>query len=296
LISIFLNNIAHLALKVAGGIAIACMVAVLLCADDPQQPRKVNIGPAAAAEVTTLSLPQTGVSQASIQATDLYLPSGYRKSDVGKAVASVSSLRQYSASQLIGSDGTNPSGADVLPLGSRILARLDDQLHSTETMTPAIATILDDGADPNGSVVVPAGTKAFGQASFDNSTQRMQIRFHTLVFADGHQSPISAIALFSDGSAGLVGSYHSSSGMQQAGRFISQFISGLAGGMREKQVTVGGQAFDKGTFKNGLLTGTADAASDQSRRIGQEMEGTKPYLEVPGGTEFQLFLDKEFAL
>ncbi|MCB9254203.1 MAG: TrbI/VirB10 family protein [Bdellovibrionaceae bacterium] len=230
------------------------------------------------------SQPTPGSSQA---ANTIY--EQYRLGSVGTAKP----LRQYGASQLVrrgdGNDG------DKLPMGSTIPAKLLNAVLSSDSNSPVIAEVMEEVYWKN-TVMIPAGTKAIGQGTLDDGIERLQVRFHTLVYPEGQQKSISALALLGDGSSGIAGDFHSRTFPKQAGRFAGTFIGGLAQGLKDKDSR--GQAgivFEPGSLKNGLLNGIAASSLDQANALANDSERLKPYLEVPSGTAFLLYLEREFS-
>lgn len=238
------------------------------------------------------SAPATTTPSGSIPETP---PTDFTKNPYAQEKPKVSlDSRSFGASQLVKRGGNASGGSgDVLPLGTTVRAKLANTVISSDSNSPVIGMFAED-AQFGGTVIIPAGTRVFGQALLDDSSRRLQIRFHTVVFEDGSQAPISAIALQADGSSGLPGSFHSGSLNQQVGRFGGNFVSGLAAGMKEKQSGGLGGPLEPGSVKNGLLNGLSEAASDQAQVFSQEMQNTRPYLEVPMGTGFVLYLEREF--
>lgn len=203
--------------------------------------------------------------------------------------------RQYGSSQIVRSaDGGAGLGLG-LPMGSTVPVRLLNTLLSTDAKQPVMAEVLEDASWRN-SVLIPMGAKAIGTASFDDTAKRLQIRFNTFVYPEGDQHPVSALALLSDGSSGLPGDYHSGTTQKQIGRFLGDFIGGLADGMKERQA--GGQsgiAFEPGSLRNGVLNGITVSSLDQAKSFSEDMQNVKPFLEVPGGSTFFLYLEKEYS-
>ena len=202
--------------------------------------------------------------------------------------------RNYGASQLV-RRGDGRTSMDGIPMGSLVPLKLLNKVLSSDNDAPVLAIVTEDVLSKN-TVLIPEGTKAIGQASLDDTTRRLKMRFNTLVFPEGDQHSISGLGVLQDGSSGLEGDYHSGDFSKQAGRFIGDFVGGLADGM--KDVTTQGQVgipFQPGGIKNGLLNGISNASSDQAKTYGDQMKNVRPYLEVPAGVFFYLFLDKEFS-
>ena len=216
-------------------------------------------------------------------------------SSVGLGASRGQSPRQYGSSQIVrAGDGALGNGSG-LPVGSTLPVRLINTLLSSDSGQPVIAEVMDDAIWKN-SVLIPAGTKAIGNAAFDDAAKRLQIRFHTFVYPEGDQHPVSAMALLENGSSGLPGDYHSGAAKKQFGRFFGNFVGGLADGMKDRQA--GGQSgivLEPGSVKNGVLNGLAASSLDQAKALSEGMQNTKPYLEVPGGSTFLLYLEKEYS-
>lgn len=210
----------------------------------------------------------------------------------GMSAAAVSP-RQYGASQIVrGGDGSNGFG---LPMGSTITARLINTLLSSDSAQPVIAEVSEDAVWRN-SILIPMGARAVGTASFDDAAKRLQIRFTTFIYPDGSQHPVQAMALLENGSSGIPGDYHSGATQKEVGRFLGNFVGGLADGMKERQVGgQGGMAFEPGSLKNGILNGITASSLDQAKAFSEGMQHVRPYLEVSGGTAFLLYFEREYS-
>ncbi|MBI3557955.1 MAG: TrbI/VirB10 family protein [Deltaproteobacteria bacterium] len=213
----------------------------------------------------------------------------------GRAAGGGSSNRQYSASQIVRGSPDGAGNGFGLPMGSTLRVRLLNKLLSSDASQPVIAEVLEDAVWRN-SALIPAGARAMGTASFDDAAKRLQIRFHTFVYPEGDQHPVSALALASDGSSGLAGDYHSGTTQKEVGRFLGNFVGGLADGMKDRQA--GGQSglgLEPGSIKNGILNGVTVSSLDQAKAFSEGMQNVRPYLEVPGGTVFVLYFEKEYS-
>lgn len=203
--------------------------------------------------------------------------------------------RNRSANQVIrrGANGNDP-GAQ-LSLGQGIPVRLLNAILSTDSASPVIAEVTED-IYTHGILSVPAATRAIGTAHYDEPSRRIQLRFQTFVYPEGDQHNVQAIGMMPDGSAGLDGDYHSGETKRQIGRLLGHFISGMADGMKEKQS--GGQfgmAYEPGSLKNGVLNGVTLSAEDQAKSFSDNLNGTKPFMTLPAGQTFVLFLEREYV-
>lgn len=268
----------HRVKGIAFAVALAGLVAILTFSPEEEREPRQN-------GVITPSTLQTPVQQNDIDYSPLEKPYSLNPTSRSKAP------RQYSASQVVKrGDSTNK-----LPTGSVIKASLVNTIVSTDANSPAIAQITED-IYWKSSLIIPRGAKAIGQGVLDDSTERLQIRFNTLVFPEGEQHSISALALLPDGSSGISGDFHSRRFPKQAGRFVGTFIGGLAQGLKDKDTHgQSGIVFEPGSLKNGILNGIANSSVDQANSITQNSERLKPYLQVSQGTAFLIYLEKEFS-
>jgi hypothetical protein len=203
------------------------------------------------------------------------------------------SSRSYSASQVVRKSQGSTS-IDEMPMGSTFAARLVNTVLSSDSEAPVIAEVMDD-VMPKDSLLIPRGTRAIGNASFDETALRLKVRFHTLVYPDGDQHPISGLGLLQDGSSGLLGDYHSGAFKKQAGRFIGNFVSGFADGMIDRTSQPQSVPYAPGSLKNGLLNGVATSAGDQAKQFSDDSSNIRGYIEVPAGSVFLIYLEKEYA-
>lgn len=201
--------------------------------------------------------------------------------------------RNYSSSQVVKAE--NGYGRTGLPMAFLMPAILGGNVVTSDAASPTIAIIPQDVSWED-EVLIPEGSKVIGQTNFDESTQRVQIRFNAVVFPDGTSRSFSGLALSSDGSAGLSGNYHSGTIDQQVGKFLSMFIGGLSEGMKDRQPSQVPMTapYEPGSLRNGALNGLAVTSSEFAKSKSQELERSKPFMEIAGGTSFAIYLDKEF--
>lgn len=200
--------------------------------------------------------------------------------------------RERSATQII-KRGEN--AADVLPIGTMIHAELIGRVESVDSNSPVTAVLLEDALSPVQALVIPKGTKVIGSGQLDAGRERLQVRFHTLVFPEGEQYGISGLAAMLDGSSGLAGDFSSGAFKKNASQFIGTFVGGLAEGMKDR-TAVGqiGIPFEPGSLKNGVLSGVADSSMNYAKTQSEQMGQGGASIKVPSGTRFILYLEKEF--
>lgn len=88
--------------------------------------------------------------------------------------------------------------------GARIKAHLTNAIFSFNVTSPVIA-IADENFSKIGKMFIPKGTQFIGEAGIVQSRDRVNIRFSTMVFPDGREMKIRAMALGLDGSGGIKG-------------------------------------------------------------------------------------------
>lgn len=203
-----------------------------------------------------------------------------------------SASRERSATQII-KRGENV--ADVLPIGTMIHAELIGRVESVDSNSPVTAVLLEDALSPVQALVIPKGTKVIGSGQLDAGRERLQVRFHTLVFPEGEQYGISGLASMPDGSSGLVGDFSSGAFKKNVSQFVGSFVGGLAEGMKDR-TAVGqiGIPFEPGSLKNGVLSGVSNSSMNYAKTQSEQMGQGGASIKVPGGTRFNLYFEKEF--
>ena len=91
-----------------------------------------------------------------------------------------------------------------LPSGTKIPARLSNRIFSFNVAAPVIALVTRD-LKWQEKVVIPKDSKFLGEASVLKSLDRINVKFETLIFPDGREMRVRAMALSEDGSGGIRG-------------------------------------------------------------------------------------------
>lgn len=81
---------------------------------------------------------------------------------------------------------------------------LDTTIFSFNTITPVIVRTEFD-ITFLGKVMIPKNTKIIGTSLIEKTLDRVNVHFHTMVFPDGQEIKLNAIALHTDGSGGVPG-------------------------------------------------------------------------------------------
>ena len=248
---------------------------------DAQKDAKAASAPPNAAEMA-------GSSPASSQGGYLSLSGSFP----GVTGGGRSAARQRNATQII-QRGQN--AADVLPMGSGIPAQIIGRIESADSSSPVQAVILQDVLSPVLALVIPKGSKVIGSGQLDANRERLQVRFHTLVFPEGEQFGVSGVATMPDGSSGLAGDFSSGVFKRNASQFIGTFIGGVAEGLKDRS-SVGalGIPLEPGGIKNGLLNGVVQSTQNYTKTQTEQMGQAGASIKIPAGLSFVLFLDREF--
>jgi type IV secretory pathway VirB10-like protein len=91
-----------------------------------------------------------------------------------------------------------------VPTGSKVKAYLANAIYSLNVTSPVIA-VMDQDFTKNGKILIPKGTQFIGDAAVIKSRDRVNVRFASMVFPDGKEMKVSAMALGLDGSGGIRG-------------------------------------------------------------------------------------------
>lgn len=273
-------------LWVLGGLAV--LVFILGSVFDERVKRELAEADAEKEVANTTSTPVSAAQGTTPQGEYLSLPSSYMSLGGGRP----SMQRQRSATQII---RRGENSADVLPMGSLIPAELIGRVESTDSSSPVQAIILEDVLSPVQAMVIPRGTKVIGSGQLDASRERLQVRFHTLVFPEGQQFGVSGLAAMPDGSSGLAGDFSSGAFKRNASQFIGTFVGGLAEGLKDR-TAVGkfGIPLEPGGIKNGILNGVVQSTQNYSKSQTEQMGQAGASIKVPSGARFVLYLEREF--
>ena len=91
-----------------------------------------------------------------------------------------------------------------LPAGTKISALTSGSIFSYNIAAPVTVTVSQD-IEKNGKVVIPKDSQFLGEAGVLKSLNRINVNFDLLIFPDGRQVRVRAMALSEDGSSGIKG-------------------------------------------------------------------------------------------
>jgi len=138
--------------------------------------------------------------------------------------------------ELMGSRQSKSSKSEPLgiPSGTRIPALLSNRIFSFNVEAPVIA-LIDRDFKWKDKVVIPKGTKFLGEASIVKSIDRINVSFNTLIFPDGKEVKVRAMALSPDGAGGIKGKvqkHRDIKALKAVGETLLGGVSLFAGGVR----------------------------------------------------------------
>lgn len=180
------------------------------------------------------------------------------------------------------------SGWDLLPTGTRLMARLQTAV-STAVKMPVVA-VIETHYERNGEIVVPAGSKAFGELQSANRSGFVAIRFHSLQMPDGSTEKIDggAVSLQFGPIKGQV------AGTNRGKQFLARTLTGV-GTVAAFAVGGSGGLSLSGPVDNSILLRERIA---QNLGIAGEQELTNlsfnqdVVVTVPGNTRFYIVLQQ----
>lgn len=178
-----------------------------------------------------------------------------------------------------------------LPPGTRFQVKIQNTLSIGGSATPVIAKALADILSDDGSLAIPAQTSFFGEASFEQNSERAQISWKTLRNPDGVTKSIAGVSVGEDGQPGVTGKIHSDGWKNLAGQMITRFGSAMAEGAMTRNQT--GES--AGGIKNGLLNGLGETGHEQSDAFADDLKKKRSWIEIPADTSVDVVLTDFFV-
>lgn len=202
--------------------------------------------------------------------------------------SSPNSNRDRNASMIISPDKGYAKGK--LPLGSRIVFRINGAMTVTSRALPLVGVVVKDTIYEN-SLAVPEGAKLYGEVSFDDTTERANITFQTIIFPNGRERPISGIAIGADARIGLQGEVHS----KAIRNVIGHTITRLVGAYAEGSISKGPLGASTGGHENGLRNAVSETAKDYTEGFGEALKKEEKWIELAEGTVAEVSLNQPFV-
>jgi hypothetical protein len=179
--------------------------------------------------------------------------------------------------------------SNVLPPGTRLIARLESPVSTALKNTPAVAAI-EYNYTRDGEIMIPAGSKAFGKLSSANEHGFVELAFDTIELPDGTPQKIAGFgeSLTYQPIKGTV------TGRNIGLQFLVQSLTGVGS---IAAATIGARS---GTGINDSLSNNAilrERLSENIATAGQNQMSSLAYRQnivvtVPGNTRFYLVLSR----
>ncbi len=145
-----------------------------------------------------------------------------------------------------------------LASGAKIPALLGERVFSFNVDAPVVALVSKDFMSGE-KTVIPKGSKFLGEASVLKSLDRINVRFQLLVFPDGREIRVNALALSEDGAAGIKGKVEKHTDKKIVKALGESVLSMGA-------LFLGGRSQDPFSMQNQLELNLAQNLSDEARR------------------------------
>lgn len=282
------------AVKKFGGFGILAAVILVLCLPNPKEDQIIfheKTDPGQSSKTVLSGTDPTQDTLAQLQSA---------RSNAGAVPRSLDSLMQGGVPNTAGTgpDRKSPmivsrDGSDSknqLPPGSRFSVVLIEKTIVGSQAMPIIGVVKSDVIQED-SVAIPKGSKLFGDANFDESSERAHVNWRSVRLPDGRERQISAISVGRDGQAGIDGLVHSQQLKNAIGQTVTRFIAAYAEGSMQK----GPLGASQGGADNGLKYAVAQTAQDRANAWGEEMKKEKKWLELKNGDESNAVLVQPFS-
>jgi type IV secretory pathway VirB10-like protein len=176
-----------------------------------------------------------------------------------------------------------------LSAGTRISMRLTEKIVVSTQALPLIGVVTKDVSHGD-DLAIPQGSKILGSISFDDSTERASINLTNIIFPDGRERQLSAIAIGADEQIGIEGNIKSDAIKNTIGQTFTGFIGAYAEGSM-KTGEFGSQLGGRG---NGIKSAIAKTAEDRASIYAEELKKQKKWIELSYGTQFIAVLNQSF--
>lgn len=170
-----------------------------------------------------------------------------------------------------------------LPSGTKIPALLQDRVFSFNVAAPVLAVLAKDFMVRD-KVVIPEKSKFLGEASVVKSLDRINVSFNLLVFPDGTERRIHAIALSEDGAAGIKGKVD-----KQTDKKVLKAIGESV--LSVGTLFLGGRSTDPFSLEDQLRINAAQNFADEARRDLREVKVEKSVTAEAYQPVYVLLLD-----
>ncbi|MDZ4660418.1 MAG: TrbI/VirB10 family protein [Pseudomonadota bacterium] len=176
-----------------------------------------------------------------------------------------------------------------LPPGARFSVVLDQSMTLDSHSMPLTATVNKEVTQEDGTAI-PQGAKLYGDASFDDASERVQVNWKSVQFPNGTMKPIAGIGVGSDGQVGVEGDVHSNAMKNTVGQTLTRFIGAYAEGSMQR----GALGSNPGGGDNGLKNAVAETAKDRANTLAEGMKKERKWIELKAGSIFFVVVTQAF--
>jgi hypothetical protein len=177
-----------------------------------------------------------------------------------------------------------------LPAGLRVAVRLREALRVSSQSMPIIGQVARDCLY-EGSAVIPQGAKVYGEASLDEESDRVSVKWQTIEFSDGRRRVFTAMGVSPDGQPGIEGAVHSEAWKNTVGHTVTRFIGAYAEGATEH----GALGSSPGGAENGLKSAIAATAKDRAEAWAEGLQKERKWAEIEAAVEVWAVLTQPFV-
>lgn len=176
-----------------------------------------------------------------------------------------------------------------LPPGTRFSVVLDQSMRLDSHSMPLIATVNREVTQEDGTAI-PEGSKLYGDASFHDASERVQVNWNSVQFPNGTMKPLAGIGVGSDGQVGVEGELHSDAVKNTVGQTLTRFIGAYAEGSMQRGALGGNPGGDD----NGLKNAVAQTAQDRANTLAENMKKERKWIELKAGSQFFAVVTQAF--
>lgn len=177
-----------------------------------------------------------------------------------------------------------------LPPGTRFSFKLLEKSVVANQNMPIMAVMIEDVIHES-NIAIPKESKLLGEVSFNESSERANISWNTVIFPDGRQKEISALGIGDDGQVGIKGNVYSDALQNTVGHTLTRFIGTYA----EGSMTRNQNGFSEGGKDNGFKNAIAETAKDRAEALADGLKKTRKWIELDGGSYSQAVLSSPFT-
>lgn len=168
-----------------------------------------------------------------------------------------------------------------IPAGAKIPAVLSDRIFSFNVAAPVTAVVPKDFLFKE-KVVIPKDSRFLGEVNIVKSVDRVNVRFEALIFPDGREFRVRALALSEDGSAGVRGKVDKHTDTKVLKAVGETLLAGAS-------LFVGGRSQDAYSLEDQLRTNLAENLTNQASQDLRNVKVDKS-ITVESGVNIQIML------